>query len=146
MAAACLYIVCRQDAKPFMLIDFSDALQINVFTLGAVFLQLCKVLRLENNSMFSKCARLAPRTAPARVPASETSCVPIQVKLVHPWEGEPDAVNTLGSCLLARPPAAKMHAPEPRVSQLCNHECDWSFPWLTRHVRDPPAAGCQAQR
>ena len=57
MAAACLYIVCRQDAKPFMLIDFSDALQINVFTLGAVFLQLCKVLRLENNSMFSKCAR-----------------------------------------------------------------------------------------
>jgi transcription initiation factor TFIIIB Brf1 subunit/transcription initiation factor TFIIB len=27
VAAACLYIVCRQDEKPYMLIDFSDALQ-----------------------------------------------------------------------------------------------------------------------
>lgn len=43
VAAACLYVVCRQDEKPFLLIDFSDALQVNVFTLGAVFLQLAKV-------------------------------------------------------------------------------------------------------
>jgi transcription factor IIIB 90 kDa subunit len=28
VAAACLYIVCRQDEKPYMLIDFSDALQV----------------------------------------------------------------------------------------------------------------------
>lgn len=65
VAAACLYIVCRQDAKPFMLIDFSDALQINVFTLGAVFLQLCKVLRLDNNAMFTKCARLCASQCPS---------------------------------------------------------------------------------
>jgi hypothetical protein len=56
VAAACLYILCRQDGKPFMLIDFSDALQINVFTLGAVFLQLCKRLRLQNHAMFQQCA------------------------------------------------------------------------------------------
>jgi len=48
VAAACLYLVCRQDKKPFLLIDFSDALQVNVFTLGAVFLQLAKLLRLES--------------------------------------------------------------------------------------------------
>ncbi len=56
VAAACLYIVCRQDSKPFMLIDFSDALQVNVFTLGAVFLHLCKLLRLEEHPMFQRCA------------------------------------------------------------------------------------------
>lgn len=28
VAAACLYLVCRQDSKPFLLIDFSDALQV----------------------------------------------------------------------------------------------------------------------
>ncbi len=54
VAASCLYIVCRQDFKPFMLIDFSDALQVNVFTLGAVFLHLCKLLRLEEHPMFQR--------------------------------------------------------------------------------------------
>jgi transcription factor IIIB subunit 2 len=54
VAAACLYLVCRQDAKPFLLIDFSDALQVNVFTLGAVFLQLAKLLRLEEHPLFAK--------------------------------------------------------------------------------------------
>ena len=34
MAAACVYTVCRQDAKPFMLIDFSDALHVNVYVAG----------------------------------------------------------------------------------------------------------------
>ena len=54
VAAACLYLVCRQDSKPFLLIDFSDSLQVNVFTLGAVFLQLAKLLRLEEHPLFSK--------------------------------------------------------------------------------------------
>ena len=54
VAAACLYIVCRQDSKPFMLIDFSDALQINVFMLGNVFLQLCKLLRLQEQPLFTR--------------------------------------------------------------------------------------------
>ena len=42
VAATCLYIYCRQEARPYMLIDFSDHLSINVFTLGAVYLQVCK--------------------------------------------------------------------------------------------------------
>ena len=54
VAAAALYLVCRQDSKPFLLIDFSDALQVNVFTLGAVFLQLAKLLRLNEHPMFAK--------------------------------------------------------------------------------------------
>ena len=41
VAAACLYIYCRQETKPYMLIDFSDHLSINVYRLGAVYLQVC---------------------------------------------------------------------------------------------------------
>ena len=54
VAAACLYLLCRQDDKPFFLIDFSDILQVSVFSLGAVFLQLAKLLRLENQPQFTK--------------------------------------------------------------------------------------------
>ncbi|CAI7842686.1 unnamed protein product [Closterium sp. NIES-54] len=49
VAAACLYLACRQEKKPFLLIDFADLLQINVYVLGAVYLQLLLVLRLENH-------------------------------------------------------------------------------------------------
>ena len=54
VAGACLYVYCRQDKQPYMLIDISDALQINVFTLGTVFLQLCRVLRLDDHPMFTR--------------------------------------------------------------------------------------------
>ncbi len=37
-----------------MLIDISDVLQINVFVLGGVFLQMCHLLRLEEHPMFSR--------------------------------------------------------------------------------------------
>ncbi|XP_074564266.1 transcription factor IIIB 60 kDa subunit-like isoform X2 [Curcuma longa] len=46
VAAACLYLACRQQKMDYLLIDFSDYLQINVYVLGAVFLQLCKTLQL----------------------------------------------------------------------------------------------------
>ncbi|KAK9803483.1 hypothetical protein WJX73_006996 [Symbiochloris irregularis] len=54
VAAACLYIICRQENKPFMLIDFSDQLQVNVYALGAVWAQLCRQLHLEQSLMFTK--------------------------------------------------------------------------------------------
>ncbi|MEW5314508.1 MAG: hypothetical protein WDW38_006002 [Sanguina aurantia] len=54
VAAMCLYIVCRQDRKPFMLIDFSDHLSVNLFTLGSVYLQLIKLFRLESHPAFTK--------------------------------------------------------------------------------------------
>ncbi|XP_077232999.1 cyclin/Brf1-like TBP-binding protein isoform X2 [Tasmannia lanceolata] len=54
VSAACLYIACRQNSKPFLLIDFSEYLQINVYILGAVFLQLCKLLRLEEHPIVQK--------------------------------------------------------------------------------------------
>lgn len=34
VAAVCLYIFCRLEKRPYMLIDFSDHLSINVYTLG----------------------------------------------------------------------------------------------------------------
>ena len=54
VAGACLYIICRQENKPYMLIDFSDALQSSVYQLGATFLQLCKLLRLEQHPIVTK--------------------------------------------------------------------------------------------
>ena len=54
VAGACLYIVCRQEGRPYMLIDFSDALQTNVYVLGSVFLQLCRLLRLEQHPIMQR--------------------------------------------------------------------------------------------
>ncbi|KAG8085103.1 hypothetical protein GUJ93_ZPchr0010g11082 [Zizania palustris] len=54
VAAACLYIACRQSKKAYLLIDFSDHLQISVYVLGAVFLQLCQVLLLAEHPIIQK--------------------------------------------------------------------------------------------
>uniref|UniRef100_A0A5B7B987 Putative transcription factor IIIB subunit n=1 Tax=Davidia involucrata TaxID=16924 RepID=A0A5B7B987_DAVIN len=52
--AACLYIACREKKMAFLLIEFSDYLRINVYELGAVFLQLCKLLSLEEHPIVQK--------------------------------------------------------------------------------------------
>ncbi|XP_027158860.1 transcription factor IIIB 60 kDa subunit-like isoform X2 [Coffea eugenioides] len=54
VAAACLYIACRANDKPYLLIDFSIWLSVNVYVLGAVYLQLCKVLNLEEHPFVQK--------------------------------------------------------------------------------------------
>ncbi|XP_060219036.1 uncharacterized protein LOC132645833 isoform X2 [Lycium barbarum] len=46
--------VLWENKKPFLLIDFSEYLRINVYILGAVFLQLCKLLHLENHPIVQK--------------------------------------------------------------------------------------------
>lgn len=46
VVAACLYIVCRTEKSPYLLIDFSDALQVNVYELGTCFLKFCRLLNL----------------------------------------------------------------------------------------------------
>lgn len=45
--AACLYIVCRQEKTPHMLLDFSDVLSTSVYSLGGTFLRLVRLLNLE---------------------------------------------------------------------------------------------------
>ncbi|KAL6539701.1 hypothetical protein OROHE_011472 [Orobanche hederae] len=52
--AACLYISCREKKKPYLLIDFSEHLRINVYVLGAVFLELCKLLSLVEHPIVRK--------------------------------------------------------------------------------------------
>ena len=47
VVAACLYIACRQQKTQHMLIDFSDALQVNVYTLGTCFLKFRRLLGLK---------------------------------------------------------------------------------------------------
>lgn len=45
--AACLYIVCRQEKTPHMLLDFADVLSTSVYSLGGTFLRLVRLLNLE---------------------------------------------------------------------------------------------------
>ena len=45
--ASCLYLVCRLQKTSHMLIDFSDKLKINLFTLGNTYLKLRKALNIE---------------------------------------------------------------------------------------------------
>lgn len=47
IVAACLYIVCRQERTPHMLLDFADVLQTSVYSLGGTFLRLVRLLNLE---------------------------------------------------------------------------------------------------
>lgn len=47
MVATCLYVTCRQEKSQHMLIDFSDALQVNVYTLGNCFLKFRRLLGLK---------------------------------------------------------------------------------------------------
>ncbi|KAK7907515.1 hypothetical protein WMY93_016127 [Mugilogobius chulae] len=44
LIAACLYLVCRTEGTPHMLLDLSDLLQVNVYTLGKTFLLLAREL------------------------------------------------------------------------------------------------------
>lgn len=46
VVACCLYIVCRVEKSSHMLIDFSDILHINVFTLGQTYLKLIRLLNV----------------------------------------------------------------------------------------------------
>mmetsp|Transcript_26465 Transcript_26465/g.43316 ORF Transcript_26465/g.43316 Transcript_26465/m.43316 type:complete len:782 (-) Transcript_26465:666-3011(-) len=46
VAAACLYVVCRREKTPHLLIDFSDVLQTNLFVLGSCFLKFCRLLNV----------------------------------------------------------------------------------------------------
>jgi len=45
--AACLYVVCRRNRTAHMLIDFSDAMQVNLYVLGVTYLKLAQVLCLK---------------------------------------------------------------------------------------------------
>ncbi|CAM9397339.1 unnamed protein product, partial [Ectocarpus fasciculatus] len=47
IVAACVYIVCRQNHFPIMLIDISDKLAVNVYVLGKTFQKLIKHLNLQ---------------------------------------------------------------------------------------------------
>ncbi|KAK1407456.1 hypothetical protein QVD17_39072 [Tagetes erecta] len=54
VAAACLYVACREMEKPFLLIEFSSELGVSVYELGIVYLQLCKLLSLQDHPFVQK--------------------------------------------------------------------------------------------
>jgi transcription factor IIIB 90 kDa subunit len=47
VCCACLYVVVRIERTPHMLIDFSDALETNVYVLGNTFLKFAQILNIE---------------------------------------------------------------------------------------------------
>jgi transcription factor IIIB 90 kDa subunit len=47
VVAAAMYIICRQEKTAHLLIDFSDVLQINLYTLGSCYLKLIKFLHFD---------------------------------------------------------------------------------------------------
>lgn len=47
MAGVCLYIACRLEKTPHLLIDFSDVLKVNVYKLGCIYLKLVERLFLD---------------------------------------------------------------------------------------------------
>ena len=47
VCCACLYIVCRIEKTPHMLLDFSDVLQTNLYVLGHTFLKFSQLLSIE---------------------------------------------------------------------------------------------------
>jgi transcription factor IIIB 90 kDa subunit len=47
VAAACLYVILRQEREPYMLIDFCHLLSVNVYILGSTYLRLIETLRLD---------------------------------------------------------------------------------------------------
>ncbi|XP_076906509.1 transcription factor IIIB 70 kDa subunit-like [Bidens hawaiensis] len=54
VAAACVYVACREKEKPFLLIEFSSELGASVYELGTVYLQLCKLLSLQDHEFIQK--------------------------------------------------------------------------------------------
>ncbi|EGG20166.1 TATA box-binding protein-associated factor [Cavenderia fasciculata] len=44
VSATCLYTVCRRELTPHLLIDFSEAIQLNVFVLASTFLKFIQTL------------------------------------------------------------------------------------------------------
>lgn len=47
VCCACLYVVCRMERTPHMLLDFADVLETNLYDLGHTFLKLGKVLSIQ---------------------------------------------------------------------------------------------------
>lgn len=74
-----------------MLIDISDVLQINVFVLGGIFLQMCHLLRLEEHSMFSRCSCYALHAFSSRI---AMNCKGQTMQLLHQSQKTYNAVST----------------------------------------------------
>ncbi|CAI2368001.1 unnamed protein product [Moneuplotes crassus] len=51
VAAVVLYIVCRLEQKPHLLIDFADALQTSLYSLGSTYLKLIKKIKNNMNKL-----------------------------------------------------------------------------------------------
>lgn len=49
--SACIYISCRQEGSPHMLIDFSNILRIDMYQIGKVYLKIKNTFNINNSSL-----------------------------------------------------------------------------------------------
>lgn len=63
VVATCLYIICRIEKSPHLLLDFSDSLQVNVYLLGKTFLQFIRLLNLQERLKIVDPVLFIPRFA-----------------------------------------------------------------------------------
>ncbi|KDQ58519.1 hypothetical protein JAAARDRAFT_34333 [Jaapia argillacea MUCL 33604] len=86
VVAVCLYVACRQkDTRNYMLIDFSDLLQVNVFELGHCYLQLVQTLNLRLPLLDP--SHFIPRYASLLEFGSQTSTVSLDaIRLVQRFD------------------------------------------------------------
>ncbi|KAK9056090.1 hypothetical protein SSX86_027178 [Deinandra increscens subsp. villosa] len=54
VAMACLYVACREMEKPFLLIEFSADVGVSVYEFSTMYLQLCKLLGLQDRPFVHK--------------------------------------------------------------------------------------------
>jgi transcription factor IIIB subunit 2 len=124
--AACLYIVCRQEKTPHMLLDFADVLSTSVYSLGGTFLRLVRLLNLEmpivDPSFFV--ARFAARLEFAeKTPVVSNTALRLVARMKRDWiqTGRRPA----GVCAAGLIIAARMHgfrrteAQVVRVVRIC---------------------------
>lgn len=125
--AAALYIVCRKDGTPHLLIDFSDALQINLYVLGACYLKFVRYLKFDlpliDPSLFIMrfCSKLEFGD---KTQAVSTTAVRLVGRMKRDWMTYGRRPNSLcGAAILI---AARYHGFKRTTNQIVRavHACD----------------------
>uniref|UniRef100_A0A803P746 Cyclin-like domain-containing protein n=1 Tax=Cannabis sativa TaxID=3483 RepID=A0A803P746_CANSA len=101
VAAACIYIACRTSnpPKPYLLIDFSEALSINVYVVGATFLQLCQLLSLGEHNIIKRPidpTLFIPRFTENELPSSPSDSS--STSIFFEWEVNSDSPKPKVQC------------------------------------------------
>ncbi len=120
VVATCLYTICRQEKSPHLLIDFSDALQVNVYSLGQTYLQFVRLLGLKlpvvDPSLFiHRYAQLLSLGDAATVTKVSSTALRVVTRMTKDWivtGRRPDALCAAALLVAARAHGIHKHQAE----------------------------------